>query len=112
MNHSIILSLLGAWLFLSGTARAATDRTMTVKTTEDGKDCSFCAQGIVAHFKKHPAVSNVYVDLTRKLVLLEEKKGASISDKEITEFIKKSGFEPKKVERVTETFEKVKAAKK
>ena len=112
MNQSIILSLLGVWLFLSGTARAATDRTMTVKTTVDGMVCSFCAQGIVAHFKKHPAVSTVYVDLTRKLVLLEEKKGASISDKEITEFIKKSGFEPKKVERVTETFEKVKTAKK
>ena len=81
MNHSIILSLLGAWLFLSGSARAATDRTMTVKTTVDGMVCSFCAQGIVAHFKKHPAVSKVHVDLSRKLVLLEEKKGASISDK-------------------------------
>ena len=112
MNHSIILSLLGAWLFLSGSARAATERTMTVKTTVDGMVCSFCAQGIVAHFKKHPAVSNVHVDLSRKLVLLEEKKGANISDKEITEFIKKSGFEPKKVERVSESFEKVKGAKK
>jgi copper chaperone CopZ len=112
MNHSIILSLLGAWLFLSGTARAATDRTMTVKTTVDGMVCSFCAQGIVAHFKKHPAVSNVHVDLSRKLVLLEEKKGSTISDKEITEFIKKSGFEPKKVERSAESFEKVKWDKK
>ena len=111
MNHSIILSLLGAWLFLSGSARAATERTMTVKTTVDGMVCSFCAQGIVAHFKKHPAVSNVHVDLDRKLVLLEEKKGSSISDKEITEFIKKSGFEPKKVERVSESFEKVKTTK-
>lgn len=111
MNHSIILSLLGAWLFLSGSARAATERTMTVKTTVDGMVCSFCAQGIVAHFKKHPAVSNVHVDLDRKLVLLEEKKGSSISDKEITEFIKKSGFEPKKVERVSDSFEKVKTTK-
>lgn len=109
MNHSIILSLLGAWLFLSGSARAATDRTMTVKTTVDGMVCSFCAQGIVAHFKKHPAVSNVHVDLGRKLVLLEEKKGASISDKDITGFIKKSGFEPKKVERSSESFAKAKS---
>ncbi len=108
MNHSIILSLLGAWLFLAGSARAATDRVMTVKTTVDGMVCSFCAQGIIAHFKKHPAVSKVHVDLSRKLVLLEEKKGASISDKDITEFIKKSGFEPKKVQRVSDSFEKVK----
>ncbi len=112
MNHSIILSLIGAWLFLSGTARAAEDRSMTVKTTVDGMVCSFCAQGIVAHFKKHPAVSKVHVDLSRKLVLLEEKKGASISDKDITEFIKKSGFEPKKVERVSDSFDKVRKEKK
>ena len=112
MNHPIILSLVGVWLFLSGTARAANDRAMTGKTTVDGMVCSFCAQGLVTHFKKHPAVSNVHVDLTRKVVLLEEKKGASISDKEITEFIKKSGFEPKKVERLPDSFEKVKADKK
>ena len=47
-----------------------------------------------------------------KLVILEEKKGGSISDQEITDFIKKSGFEPKKVERSTEPFTKVKGAKK
>lgn len=112
MNHNIILSLIGAWLFASAAAHAATERVMTVKTTVDGMVCSFCAQGIVAHFKKHPAVSNVHVDLTRKLVILEEKKGSTIKDDEITAFIKKSGFEPKKVERVTESFAKVKAEKK
>jgi copper chaperone CopZ len=112
MNHNIILSIIGAWLFASATAHAAPERVMTVKTTVDGMVCSFCAQGIVAHFKKHPSVSNVHVDLTRKLVILEEKKGSTIKDSEITEFIKKSGFETKKVERVTESFAKVKAAKK
>jgi copper chaperone CopZ len=112
MNHNIILSIIGAWLFAAASAHAATERVMTVKTTVDGMVCSFCAQGVVAHFKKHPSVSNVHVDLTRKLVILEEKKGATIKDEEITEFIKKSGFEPKKVERVTDSFAKVKAAKK
>jgi copper chaperone CopZ len=112
MNHNIILSIIGAWLFASATAHAAPERVMTVKTTVDGMVCSFCAQGIVAHFKKHPSVSNVHVDLTRKLVILEEKKGSTIKDAEITEFIKKSGFETKKVERVNESFAKVKAAKK
>ena len=112
MNHPVILSLIGAWLFATTSAHAAADRVMTVKASVNGMVCSFCAQGIVAHFKKHPAVSNVHVDLTRKLVLLEEKKGSSISDREITEFIKKSGFEPQKIERSTESFGKVKAAKK
>ena len=111
MNHPVILSLIGAWLFAT-TAHAAPDRVMTVKASVNGMVCSFCAQGIVAHFKKHKAVSNVHVDLTRKLVILEEKKGSSISDQEITEFIKKSGFEPRKVERSTESFGQAKAAKK
>lgn len=111
MNHPILLSLIGAWLFATTTAHAAADRVMTVKASVDGMVCSFCAQGIVAHFKKHKAVSNVHVDLTRKLVILEEKKGSSISDKEITDYIKKSGFEPKKVERSVESFAKVKAEK-
>lgn len=111
MNHPVILGLIGAWLFATTTARAAPDRVMTVKASVDGMVCSFCAQGIVAHFKKHKAVSNVHVDLTRKLVILEEKKGSSISDEEITELIRNSGFEPKKVERSTLSFAKVKAAK-
>lgn len=112
MNHPILLSLIGAWLFATTTAtHAAAERVMTVKASVDGMVCSFCAQGIVAHFKKHKAVSNVHVDLTRKLVILEEKKGSSISDKEITEFIKKSGFQPKKVERSAESFAKEKAEK-
>lgn len=99
-------------LALAAPLSAATNRVMTVKVPVDGMVCSFCAQGIIAHFKKHAAVSNVQVDLTRKLVILEEKKGAAISDGEITDYIRKSGFEPKKVERVTDSFDSVKKAKK
>jgi copper chaperone CopZ len=96
-------------LVLSATlAQAAPDRVATVKTTVNGMVCSFCAQGILAHFKKHPAVSNVHVDLTRKLVLLEERKGKTITDAEIIEHIKKSGFETVKVERVKQSFDEAK----
>lgn len=112
MNHPVILSLIVAWLFATTTAtHAAADRVMTVKVTVDGMVCSFCAQGVVAHFKKHKAISDLHVELTRKLVLLEEKKGSSISDQEITESIRKAGFKPQKVERTTESLAKVKAGK-
>lgn len=73
-----------------------------------GMVCSFCAQGILAHFKKHPAISEVHVVLTGKIVLLEERKGKSITDKEIGEQIKKSGFDLVKVERLKEDFETAK----
>jgi copper chaperone CopZ len=106
MKTSSIILLLALSTTL---AHAAPDRVATVKTTVNGMVCSFCAQGILAHFKKHPAISNVHVDLTRKIVLLEERKGKAITDKEITEYIKKSGFEPVKVERVKESFEQAKA---
>lgn len=102
-------SILGLLILSATLAGAAPDRVDTVKVTVNGMVCSFCAQGILAHFKKHPAVSDVHVDLTRKAVLLEERKGKSISDDEITKYIKKSGFEPVKVERLKESFEKAKA---
>ena len=105
-----ILSIISVLVLLATLAHAAPDRVATVKTTVNGMVCSFCAQGILAHFKKHPAISNVHVDLTRKLVLLEERKGKSITDREITEHIKKSGFEPLKVERLKESFDELKKA--
>lgn len=79
---------------------AAPERSMTIRTTVNGMVCSFCAQGILAHFKKHEGVSDVKVDLTRKIVLIEEKKGHLIRDEEIIKFIKKSGFDPVKIERL------------
>ncbi|BCX47772.1 heavy metal transport/detoxification protein [Haloferula helveola] len=87
---------------------ASPERVMTVKATVHGMVCSFCAQGIIAHFKKHPAVSDVHVDLDRKLVLLEEKKGASVTDKEIREYIARSGFDLKKIDRVKTAFDEAK----
>jgi copper chaperone CopZ len=108
MKTSSIFSLV---LLLSSIAQAAPNQTTTVKTTVNGMVCSFCAQGILAHFKKHPAISDVHVDLTRKVVLLEERKGKSITDKEITEHIRKSGFEPVKVERVRQSFDEAKAGR-
>jgi copper chaperone CopZ len=100
--------IIGLIVLSTAVAQAAPDSVATVKTTVNGMVCSFCAQGILAHFKKHPAISNVHVDLTRKIVLLEERKGKSITDEEITEHIRKSGFDPVKVERVKESFEKAK----
>jgi len=104
-----IFSIVSLLALTATLAHAAPDRVVTVKTTVNGMVCSLCAQGILAHFKKHPAISNVHIDFTRKLVLLEERKGKSITDEEINEYIKKSGFELVKVERVKESFDQVKA---
>lgn len=110
MKH--LLPILSAWAVTALPLHAAPDRVMTVKATVDGMVCSFCAQGLLAHFRKHAAVSDIHVDLTRKLVILEERKGASISDKEIRDAVKRAGFDPpEKISRVTTSFDEVKSAK-
>lgn len=80
----------------------------TVKDTVNAMVCSFCAQGILVHFKKHAAISSVYVELNRKNVLLEERKGMWIIDKEIGERIENSGFELMKFERLKDRLERAK----
>lgn len=95
--------ILAAFAALSASVHAE-----TVKATVNGMVCSFCAQGITAHFKKHPDVANVHVDLARKLVILDEKQGRSISDGDVREAITNSGYEVVKIERVSDSFEKVK----
>ncbi len=88
---------------------SAPDRVMTVKAGVDGMVCSFCAQGLLAHFRNHPAVSNIHISLARKTVILEERKGHSISDKEILDAIKRAGFDATGgVKRVTTPFEDAK----
>ena len=110
MKH--LLPILSVWALISLPLHAAPDRVMTVKATVDGMVCSFCAQGLLAHFRKHAAVSDIHVDLTRKLVILEERKGSSITDEEIREAIKRAGFDPPEtVSRVTTSFAEVKKAK-
>ena len=49
-----ILSIISVLVLSATLAHAAPDRVATVKTTVNGMVCSFCAQGILAHFKKHP----------------------------------------------------------
>lgn len=107
-----ILSVLFAAIASSLPLHAAADRLMTVKASVDGMVCAFCAQGLLAHFRNHAAVSDIHVDLTRKLVILEERKGSAISDQEIRDAIKRAGFDASGgITRVTTPFDEVKKAK-
>ena len=91
-------------------AQAAPDRVMTLKASVDGMVCAFCAQGLLAHFRRHEAISNIHVDLTRKLVILEERKGKSITDEEIKKSITRAGFDAGDIKRVETPFEEVRRA--
>jgi len=85
---------------------------MTIKAGVDGMVCSFCAQGLLAHFRNHPAVSNIHISLGRKLVILEERKGESLGDREIADAIKRAGLtHTGTIKRVTTPFDEVKREK-
>jgi cation transport ATPase len=90
----------------------APDRVMTVKAGVDGMVCSFCAQGLLTHFRNHAAVSNIHISLNHKMVILEERKGSTITDKEILDAIKRAGLTATgTIERVKTPFEEVKRSK-
>lgn len=108
MKHAPKALLAALALVAAGPANAAPDRAMTVKARVDGMVCSFCTQGIVAHFRKHKAVSDIHVDLDRKLVILAERKGASISDDEIRDAVKRAGFTAGGIKRMATSFEDAK----
>ena len=59
----------------------------------NGMVCSFCAQGIEKKFHKHKSVDGIKVDLDNKKVVIQFKKGADITDKELTTLLKKSGYD-------------------
>jgi mercuric ion binding protein len=70
-----------------------------VDVTVNGMVCSFCAQGITKKFKAQKEVESVKVVLQDQKVYLTLKDGADISDRDITQTLKKAGYSVEKIER-------------
>ena len=52
--------------------------TTSVKATVNGMVCAFCAQGIEKRISQMPATKAVFVDLKRKVVVVEAKDGQTL----------------------------------
>ncbi len=63
-----------------------------IKVNVNGLVCDFCARALEKVFSKQEAVSNIDVDLTKKLVTVFLKEGASLSDENVTNLITDSGY--------------------
>jgi len=63
-----------------------------------GMVCAFCSNSLEKKFKKKKAVKNINVDLERKTVSIEFKKGKTISDKKLKKMITSSGFKVVSIE--------------
>ena len=92
---SINLVFLSAVFASNATYTFADNISVTVK----GMVCSFCAQGLKKTFGKKEEVKRIEVDLDNKLVKVETKDGASLSDEEITSTIHDAGFDVVQIER-------------
>ena len=74
--------------------------------------CAFCAQGIEKRLSRMPATQAVFVDLKRKVVVVEAKEGQTLDDKAITAEITDSGYDVVKLETVEQSVAEFKAGAK
>lgn len=70
-----------------------------VHVTINGLVCDFCARSMEKVFSKKEPVSGVKVDLTSKVVTIDLKEGAALSDDDITSGITDAGYTIVKIER-------------
>lgn len=71
----------------------------TILASVNGMVCAFCATGIEKSFLKQAVVSTVKVDLEHKLVTLNTKENATLSDEEIKKVIADAGYAVTEIKR-------------
>jgi len=79
----------------------------TIEMKVYGLVCGFCAQGIEKTLRKKPAIADVIVSLEEKLVAVETKDGADVSDTELTQALTDAGYEVKSVTRTQRTMDEI-----
>lgn len=85
----------GVLLLALSTASFASEINVKVS----GMVCSMCAQGIQKKFKAEAAVKGINVNMDDKIVTIDTKDGAEISDETITKLITEAGYNVAKIER-------------
>ena len=74
--------------------------------------CAFCAQGIEKRLSRMPASQAVFVDLKRKVVVVEAKQGQTLDEKAISAEIADSGYDVVKLETISQSVAEFKAGAK
>jgi mercuric ion binding protein len=81
----------------------------TIAIKINGLVCNFCATNLDKTFEDLPEVSNAYVNLKVKTVLIELKPGASLTDEVLKLTVEKAGFGLKSSERLNQSFDDARA---
>ena len=87
-------------ILLTGVLLLATTvvQANTIEMKVNGLVCAFCARGIEKTFHKNPAVADVVVSLEERLVAVQTKDGADISDQELRATLTDAGYDIKSIE--------------
>jgi copper chaperone CopZ len=99
-------------MILAGLLLASGANAGTIEMKVYGLVCGFCAQGIEKTLRRNPATQDVVVSLENKLVAVETREGADISDAELTRALVDSGYEVKAITRTSRTLQEIRAAMK
>lgn len=81
----------------------------SIKAEVNGMVCAFCAKGIEKKLNAIPAGQEAFVDLKRRIVALELKPTQDVSLDNFTQVIKDAGYTVKKVEKVEQSIDEIKA---
>ena len=103
MKKSICMTV--ALALLSAAANAG-----TIEMKVYGLVCAFCAQGIEKTLRKNPATADVIVSLESKLVAIETKEGADITDAELTKALTNAGYDVKAIARTQRSMAEIRAS--
>ena len=79
-----------------------------VQLTVDGLVCNFCATNISKSFSKLPEVSDVYVNLATKAVLIQLKEGKKISEDQAKQIVTDAGFNLRGISYPKDSFNSIK----
>jgi copper chaperone CopZ len=82
----------------------------TIEMKVNGLVCGFCAQGIEKTLRKKPATADVIVSLEHKLVAIETRAGADLTDAELTQALTNAGYDVKSIARTTRSLADIRAS--
>lgn len=77
------------------------NETAMLTVNVKGMVCDFCARAVTKVFGKNDAVEGVHVDLDNGEIHVGLKPGMSLSDDDVKQLVKKSGYALVSVERET-----------
>ncbi len=99
LKHLLLYLLLSSMTVIADLTPTAnvvfetTEKKILVKTVYvNGLVCDFCAQSLEKVLRKDPAIHNVSIDLKTKTVVIYLSKGASLTDKKISQYINDAGY--------------------